>query len=48
MVNGTTYAKKIEVEHKKREQKYRNRKINHHFLTFQATNKPSIKLLMLI
>ena len=23
MVNGTTYAKKIEVEHKKRKQKYR-------------------------
>uniref|UniRef100_UPI0040295C90 hypothetical protein n=1 Tax=Segatella hominis TaxID=2518605 RepID=UPI0040295C90 len=27
MVNGTTYAKKIEVEHKKRKQKYRYRKI---------------------
>ena len=26
MVNGTTYAKKIEVEHKKRKQKYRYRK----------------------
>ena len=46
MVNGTTYGKKIEVEHKKRKQKYR--KINHRFLTFQATNKPFIKLLMLI
>ena len=27
MVNGTTYTKKIEVEHKKRKQKYRYRKI---------------------
>ena len=27
MVNGTTYAKKIEVERKKRKQKYRYRKI---------------------
>ena len=27
MVNGTTYAKKNEVEHKKRKQKYRYRKI---------------------
>ena len=27
MVNGTTYAKKIEVEHKKRKQKYRYRNI---------------------
>ena len=27
MVNGTTYAKKIEVEHKKRKQKYIYRKI---------------------
>ena len=27
MVNGTTYAKKIEVEHKKRKQEYRYRKI---------------------
>ena len=26
MVNGTTYAKKIEVEHRKRKQKYRYRK----------------------
>ena len=25
MVNGTTYAKKIEVEHRKRKQKYRYR-----------------------
>ena len=48
MVNGTTYGKKIEVEHKKRKQKYRYRKINHRFLTFQATNNPFIKLLMLI
>ena len=27
MVNGTTYTKKIEVEHKKRKQKYRYRNI---------------------
>ena len=27
MVNGTTYAKKNEVEHKKRKQKYRYRNI---------------------
>ena len=26
MVNGTTYAKKIEVEHKKQKQKYRYKK----------------------
>ena len=26
MVNGTTYGKKIEVEHKKRKQKYRYKK----------------------
>lgn len=48
MVNGTTYAKKIEVEHKKQKQKYRYKKIKHRFLTFQAINKPFIKLLMLI
>ena len=48
MVNGTTYGKKIEVEHKKRKQKYRYRKINHRFLTFQAKNKRIINLLMLI
>ena len=48
MVNGITYGKKIEVEHKKRKQKYRYKKINHRFLTFQATNKSFIKLLMLI
>ena len=48
MVNGTTYAKKIEVEHKKQKQKYRYKKIKHRFLTFQAINKPFVKLLMLI
>ena len=34
MVNGTTYAKKIEVEHKKRKHSYRYKKINRRFLTF--------------
>ena len=48
MVNGTTYAKKIEVEHKKRKQSYRYKKNKLPFFNILSQNKPFIKLLMLI
>ena len=50
MVNGTTYAKKNEVEHKKRKQKYRYRKIysliaNNRYRAPSLLNKLSVSIL---